>query len=84
MKQLISIQTAKYLKDYKTALKFNDNKENIVDFESFIIHSQHPDVKKYKDIKLFKKFNLEHGDLEWNDYDLVFPVYDLYKGKIEL
>ena len=24
-------------------------------------------IKKYEDLKLFKKFNLEYGELEWND-----------------
>ena len=83
MKQIISIQNAKYLQDYKIALKFNDNKENIVDFENFITYSQHPDIQKYKDINLFKKFHLEYGELEWDDYDLAFPIYDLYKGRVE-
>jgi hypothetical protein len=83
MSKLISIEKAKYIDDYKILLLFNDGKENILDFKNFIIKSQHPDIKKYEDLKLFKKFNLEYGELEWNDYDLAFPVYDLYKGTIE-
>ena len=38
------------------------------------------EAKIWKD--LFKKFNLEYGELQWNDYDLAFPIYDLYKGTI--
>lgn len=83
MSKLISIEKAKYIEEYKIYLLFNDGKENILDFKDFILKSQHPDIKKYKDLNLFKKFNLEYGELEWNDYDLVFPVYDLYKGSIE-
>ena len=41
----------------------NDGKENILDFKNFIIKSQHPDIKKYQDLNLFKKFNLEYGEL---------------------
>ena len=63
-------------------IQFNDGKENILDFKDFITKSQHPDIKKYEDKNLFKKFNLEYGELQWNDYDLAFPVYDLYKGTI--
>ena len=44
--------------------------------------ASHPDIKKYQDQELFKKFNLEYGEIEWNDYDLVFPVYDLYQGRV--
>jgi len=82
MSQLISIEKAKYIDGYKISLLFNDGKENILDFKHFITNSQHPDIKKYQDIKLFKKFNLEYGEIEWNDYDLAFPIYDLYKGMI--
>jgi hypothetical protein len=82
MSKLISIKKAKYLTDYKILLLFNDGKENILDFKNFIIKSQHPDIKKYQDLNLFKKFNLEYGELNWNDYDLAFPLYDLYRGTI--
>jgi hypothetical protein len=80
MTTLISIVSANYINDYKIAFKFSDGKENIVDFECFITQSQHPDIQKHKNIALFKNFNLEFGDLEWNDYELVFPVFDLYQG----
>ena len=82
MSKLISIKKARYINEYKIYLKFNDNKEKILDFKNFIIKSKHPDIKKYKDKNLFKKFNLEYGELQWNDYELVFPINDLYKGKI--
>jgi hypothetical protein len=83
MEKYISIEEAKYVNDYKISLLFNDGKENILDFKNFITQSEHPDIKKYQDLDLFKKFNLEYGELEWNDYDLVFPIYDLYQGSIE-
>ncbi|MEA2051047.1 MAG: DUF2442 domain-containing protein [Campylobacterota bacterium] len=82
MSKLISIEKAKYIDDYKISLMFNDGKKNIVDFKDFIFLSRHPDIKKYQDLDLFKKFDLEYGELNWNDYDLAFPIYDLYKGRI--
>ena len=82
MKKYLSIEKAEYLNDYKIFLRFNDGKEVIVDFEQFITKSQHPDIKKYRELKLFKKFKLEYGEIEWNNYDLVFPIYDLYQQKI--
>jgi uncharacterized protein DUF2442 len=82
MEKYFSIKKAKYIDNYKIYLQFNDGKESTLDFKEFIFKSQHPDIKKYKDLKLFKKFKLSYGEIEWNDYDLVFPIYDLYKGKI--
>jgi len=82
MEQFISIENATYIDEYKIYLKFNDGKENIVDFQNFIEKSNHPDIKKYQDKKLFQNFIFEHGEIEWNDYELAFPIYDLYKGQI--
>ena len=82
IKTPISIVSADYLENYKIALKFNDEKEVVIDFEDFITCSQHPDIKKYKDLSEFKNFHLDFGELEWNDYELAFPIYDLYQGKI--
>jgi hypothetical protein len=30
----------------------------------------------------FKNFKIIDGNLNWNDYDLIFPVADLHEGKI--
>jgi hypothetical protein len=76
MEQYISIEKAQYVNDYKIAFRFNGGKESILDFQNFITQFQHPDIRKYKDINLFKKFSLVYGDIEWNDYDL-------YEGSIE-
>jgi hypothetical protein len=75
----LEIESAKYIDGYKLELKFNDGKVNVVDFENFIFNSRHPEIKKYQDKTLFKNFNLTYGELEWGDYDLVFPISDLYE-----
>ena len=82
MNPIIFIDKAKYIDGYKILLEFNDGKENTVDFENFILNSNHPDIKKYRDTKLFKNFTLEYGEIEWNNYVLAFPIYDLYQGNI--
>ena len=79
MVDYLEIESAKYIDGYKLELKFNDGKINIVNFENFILSSGHPEIKKYQDKNLFKNFNLTYGELEWRDYDLVFPISDLYK-----
>ena len=82
MKQYISIEKAQYIDEYKIYMKFNDGKENTVDFKEFICNSSHPDIQKYQDKEMFKNFTLEHGEIEWNDYELAFPIYDLYRGVV--
>lgn len=79
----ISIESVKYIDSYRLFIKFDDGKEQIVDFSDFILNSHHPDIQKYKNTDLFKKFVLEYGDLQWNDYDLSFPIYDLYENNLE-
>jgi hypothetical protein len=36
----------------------------------------------YKDEKLFNSYKIIDGNLNWNDYDMIFPISDLYEGKI--
>jgi len=79
---IINIIEAEYIPPYKIHLWFSDGAEQIVDFESFLKKSTHPEIKKYLNKELFKEFSIAHGRLDWNDYDLCFPIQDLYEGTI--
>lgn len=78
----LKIDSAKYLSDYAIRVKFSDGKENLVDFKAFLTKSLHPSIKKYLDENKFSNFSLTDGNLNWNDYDLIFPIIDLYNGQI--
>ncbi len=78
----LKIDSAKYLSDYVIRIRFSDGKEKLVDFKPFLSKSLHPSIKKYLDEKKFSNFSLTDGNLNWNDYDLIFPLSDLYKGQI--
>lgn len=78
----INIKEANYISGYKIHFKFDDGKENTVDFKPFILSSSHPDIKKYKNKELFENFSLKYGEIQWNDYELAFPIFDLYQGNI--
>lgn len=80
--RVINVEKAKYLDGYKLKLLFNDGVEQIVDFGPFLSNSLNPLINKYLDLKEFKKYELDSGDLIWNDYDLCFPVADLYENNI--
>jgi len=79
---VIDIIEADYINTYKIHLWFSDGAEQILDFESFLRKSLHPEIKKYLDQDLFKDFSIAHGQLNWNDYDLCFSIQDLYEGTI--
>jgi len=78
----LKIDSAKYLSDYAIRIKFSDGNERLVDFKPFLSKSLHPSIKKYLDENKFSNFSLTDGNLNWNDYDLIFPLSDLYKGQI--
>jgi hypothetical protein len=82
--EILSVKKAKYSGNYTIRIKFNDGSEKLVDFKPFLAKSQHPSIKKYLDETLFEKFNIIDGNLNWNDYDLIFPISDLYKGEIKI
>jgi hypothetical protein len=76
------IELAKYIGDYAIRITFNDGNEKLVDFKPFLTKSLHPSISKYLDESLFKQFEIVNGNLNWNDYDLIFPIHDLYEGVI--
>ncbi len=78
----LKIDSAKYLSDYAIRIRFSNGKEKLVDFKPFLLKSLHPSIKKYLDENKFSDFSLTDGNLNWNDYDLIFPVSDLYNGQI--
>lgn len=63
-------------------LYFNDGTQRDIDFARFLEDSKNPLIRAYLDPKLFSTFKVKFGDLVWGDYELCFPVADLYDGKI--
>ena len=69
--------------DHKLKLSFNDGMEQMIDFGPFLSASLNPLIRKYLNPEVFKKYEIDNGDMEWNDYDLCFPVADLYENNIK-
>ena len=80
--QTVKVEKAKYIGNYIILVRFNDETERKVDFQPFLSKAQHPSIKKYLNEDLFLNYKVIDGNLNWNDYDLIFPVWELYKGKI--
>ncbi len=82
MPKVVRITGVRHVSGYKLGLRFSDGHVSTVDFEPFLKGSMHLSIRAYLDPRRFKKFTLEHGVLHWNDFDLVFPMADLYEGRI--
>lgn len=78
----IEITSARYMGDFAIRLFFSDNSQKLVDFKPFLEKSLHPSIRKYLDESKFRDYKIIDGNLNWNDYDLIFQIEDLYEGKI--
>ena len=81
--QVVKIERAKHLEAHKLKLSFNDGTEQIIDFGPFLSSSLNPLIRKYLSREEFMKYELDEGDLEWNDYDLCFSIADLYENNVK-
>lgn len=79
----INIFTAERAGDYRLHLTFDDDKEQTVDFKQFLTRAQHTDIRSYLDPVRFAAFRIEYGELVWGEYDLCFPVINLYLNQLE-
>ena len=80
--EIFEIVRAEYVDGYRIHLWFNTGKDHIVDFKSFLLHVQNPTLKQYLALDKFRQFTIVHGNLDWNDYEMSFPIADLYDAKI--
>jgi len=78
----VVVNAAKYLGDFKIEIDFSDATKQVIDFKPFLLHALHPSIKKFLDETIFRNFQIVEGNIHWNDYELIFPVDDLYAGKI--
>jgi hypothetical protein len=80
--EVLEIEQAEYSDGYKIRLQFNDGTSSVVDFANFLSNAKNPMMTQFRRKKLFQNFRIEYGDLMWGDYEMCFPVADLYDGKI--
>jgi Protein of unknown function (DUF2442) len=79
----INIISAEQVGDFRLHLQFDDGVKQTVDFKPFLTHALHPDIRAWLDPERFATFRLEYGELVWGDFDLCFPLIDLYLNQIE-
>ena len=78
----VNIKSVEQAGDYSLRLSFDDGTTQTVDFKPFLSSSRHPDIRAYLDLARFAAYRVEYGELVWGDYDLCFPIVDLYENKL--
>ncbi|GBU21334.1 hypothetical protein R80B4_01223 [Fibrobacteres bacterium R8-0-B4] len=78
------VKQAEYAGAYSVLLLFSDGVVKKVDFGNFLKKTLHPRNRFYLDESEFKKFKIEDGNIVWGEnWDLIFPVEQLYSGAID-
>jgi hypothetical protein len=80
--QYLEVKEANYVSDYKIQRTFNDGTVREVDFGPFLAKARNPETTDYRDLTKFKTFRIEDEDLIWGDFQMIFPIMDLYRGNI--
>jgi hypothetical protein len=80
------VKKATYLGDYRIGFTFTDGHTSELDLHGFLAKpAQHPDVARYLDVTLFRKFKIDQrADLVWGDWDMCFPFASLYAGDVDV
>ncbi len=68
--------------EFALRLSFDDGTAQTVDFKPFLSLSRHPDIRAYLDPASFAAYRIEYGELVWGDYELCFPIADLYQNRL--
>jgi Protein of unknown function (DUF2442) len=78
----VHVRDVHHVRACRLRIEFSDGKTTEVDFEPFLQAATHPGIRRYLQPRRFKQFAITDGVLQWNDFDLVFPMADLYDGVI--
>lgn len=79
---VLFVKSAKHIKSHILDVEFSDGEHRLIDFAPFIFSVGHPDYDRYKSEAGFLGFKIEDGNLNWDDYTMIFPVEDLYTKKL--
>jgi hypothetical protein len=83
MARKIYVAEATYVKDLILNIMFNDGTAQKIDFRYFLQHHPHPQYDQYRNPEKFKNFQLAEGNIVWGkNWDLIFPIEQLYQGQI--
>ena len=79
---VVYVIRARRVNAHTLRLVFSDGSSRVVDFRRFLATSANPQIRAFLDAKKFATFRVKDGDLVWGDWELCFPVADLYEGRV--
>jgi hypothetical protein len=81
----VKLLWAKYAGGYKVQCTFSDGHVSVTDFEPALLKYAQGDYAKWLKPANFRKFKIERGTLVWGrNWDILFPMDEIYKGHIKL
>jgi hypothetical protein len=78
----VHVLAVHHVRAWRLRIEFSNGNISEVDFEPFLRAAAHPAMRRYLQPRRFKQFAVTDGVLQWNDFDLIFPMADLYAGVI--
>ena len=78
----LEIVKAEVVSDYTIKLEFSDGHKNTINFEPFISENPNESIHQFLDRRKFNSFRLDWGNLVWGDFEMCFPIEDLYSGSV--
>jgi len=78
----VEVTGAERISAYTLRLHFSDGASRELDFEPFLQKSARPEIRQFQDLSRFAGFRIQDGELVWGDYEMCFPIADLYDGKL--
>ncbi len=66
---------------YRLWLSFSDNHKTLVDLAPVLECSMNTQTRQFLDTERFLSFRLEWGNIVWGDYEMCFPIEELYEGR---
>ncbi len=79
----LEIVAAECVGGYKLRLTFSDDHCSVVDFGPFLLAALNDETRQFVDSEKFRSYRLEWGNLVWGDYEMCFPIENLYLGQLE-
>lgn len=80
----ICIVSASYVCKKVLDITFSNGVKKMVNFSPFFADNKIEYLEKYKSVSSFKKFKIQDGNIVWGkDWDLIFPIEQIYLGEIK-
>ena len=64
---MLHITDAKYIRDYKISVKFDDGCHCIADFEKTVKGDHRPIIRQLENMNLFKNFKIQANTIVWDN-----------------